>query len=245
MFDLILTMTTEKDTNVLIVCPLCDEKFSQCRCNVDWEDENSVSIRTEADTIICGFCGNLISNCMCDFPQHNINKETGVCVKCLQHSPGNQLCISRSAGQSDVVTSTPKSEKEKSASRRKLFADDVPYHYVSTSVPTDSFTKPDYEVHPIKCKQSVFLGPGESVNLSTNVIITEAVGTVTGFLFIMGNPPQYWLESMTASCFCIKTGVLRGDYAGSLSVSIINKMSESIVVKSGTNLGLLKYQKFI
>ena len=244
MFDIILTMATEKDINVLIVCPLCDEKRSQCRCKLDWEDENSISIQTQPDTVICGFCGNLISNCLCDLPLHDIDMETGVCSKCLQHSPGNQLCTSRCDNQSDILTSTPKPEKEKFGARRKLFKD-VPLHYVSTSVPTDSFTKPDYEVHPVKCRHSVFLEPGESLNLLTNVIITEAVGRVTGFLAVSGNPPRYWLESMTTSCFCIKTGVLPGDYVGSLTVSVINKMSESIVVKGGTNLGLLMYQKFI
>ena len=118
---------------------------------------------------------------------------------------------------------------------------DVPLRYVSTSVPTDSFTKPDYEIHPVKCRQSVFLQPGESLNVITNVIITEAVGKVTGFLTVSGNYPCYWLESMTTNCFCIKTGVLPGDYVGCLTVSIINKMSEAIVLKEGTNLGFLEH----
>jgi hypothetical protein len=112
-------------------------------------------------------------------------------------------------------------------------------------VPTDSFTKPDYEIHPVKCRHSVFLEPGESLNIITNVIITESVGRVTEFLAVSGNSPGYWLESMTANCFCIKAGVLPGDYVGSLTVSVINKMSESIVLKGGTNLGFLEYQKLI
>ena len=244
MFNIILTMAAEKDINILIVCPLCEEKSSECRCKFDWEDEKSISIQSQPATIICGFCGNLISNCLCDTPMHDIDLETGVCSKCLQQSPGNQLCTSGCTSQSDVLTSTPKVEKEKFRARRRLFKD-VPFHYVSTSVPTDSFTKPDYEIHPVKCRHSVFLEPGESLNIITNVIITESVGRVTGFLAVSGNSPGYWLESMTANCFCIKAGVLPGDYVGSLTVSVINKMSESIVLKGGTNLGFLEYQKFI
>ena len=109
----------------------------------------------------------------------------------------------------------------------------------------DSITKADYELHPVKCQQSVFLEAGESRNILTNVIIIEPIGRVMGFLSVSGNPPRYWLEAMTTNCFCIKTGVLPGDYIGNLTVSIINKMDEPIIVKEGTNLGFLEYQKLI
>ena len=228
----------------MIVCPICEEKYTQCQCKFDWENENSVTINLQANTIICGLCGSLISNCLCDIPHHEINLESGVCIKCLQHAPGNQLCTSSDVKPSNTITSTPKSTGEKKGARRKLF-DEIPFHYVSTSMSNDSITKPDYELYPVKCDQSGFLGAGESKNISTNVIIIEPIGRIVGFLSVSGNPLRYWLQSMTTSCFCIKTGVLPGDYIGNLTVSIINKMDEAIIVKEGTNLGFLEYQKFI
>ena len=95
------------------------------------------------------------------------------------------MCTSGYTNHYDVLASTPKIEKQKINARRRLFKD-VPLRYVSTSIPTDSFTKPDYEIHPVKCRQSVFLQPGESLNAITNVIISEAVGKVTGFLTVSG-----------------------------------------------------------
>ena len=158
--------------------------------------------------------------------------------------PGNQLCNGGDTQRFGAITSTPKLPKERSSVRRKLF-EDKQFHYVTTCEISDSFTKPDYEIHPIKCKQSTFLSAGESSNIPTNVIITEAIGKVVGFLSISGNPPCYWLESMTNHCFGFKTGVLSGEFVGGLNVSVIKKMSESIVIKEGTNLGFLEFHKFI
>jgi hypothetical protein len=142
----------------------------------------------------------------------------------------------------DVLTNTPKPEKEKFRTRRRLFKD-VPLQYVSTSVPADSFTKPDYEIHSVKCRQSLFLAAGESLNILTNVIITEAVGRVVGFLAVLGNPQCYWLESMTTNCFCIKTGVLPGDFVGNLKVSeSISRPINTFITKIGQ---VTKYNEFV
>lgn len=238
-------MTTMCEPNVLvIICPLCEERSTQCTCRFDFEDEKSCTLQSESDTQICGVCGCEISNCLCDFQSHEINLDTGVCVRCLLVNPGNQMCPAAQAYRPSVITSTPKLPREKSGARRKLFGD-VQYHYVSTCEVLDSFTKPDFEVHPVKCRQSTFLAAGESSIIPTNMIVTEPTARVVGFLSISENPPSYWLESMINHCFAIKTGVLPGDFVGGLSISVINKMSESIVIKEGTNLGFLKFHKFI
>ena len=231
-------------TVLIIVCPLCEEKSTQCTCRFDFEDEKSCTLQSESDTRICGVCGCELSNCLCDFQTHDINLDTGICIKCLLVDPGNQTCSSPSAYIPDVITSTPKVPRERLGVRRKLF-EEIQHHYVTTSEVLDSYTKPDFEVHPVKCSKSAFLLPGESLIIKTDIIVTESVGKIVGFLTIVGNPPWYWLETMTNHCFTVKTGVLRGDFVGGLSVSVINKMSESIVIKEGTNLCFLEFHKFV
>ena len=238
-------MTTTCEPNILvIICPLCEERSTQCTCWIDFGDDKSCTLRSDPNTQICSVCGYEISNCLCDFPSHDINLDTGVCVRCLLVNPGNQVCSSTKTYDPSITTSTPKLPREKSGARRRLFGS-VQYHYVSTCEVMDSFTKPDFEAHPIKCGQSTFLAPGESSIIPTNMIITEPTARVVGFLSVSENPPSYWLESMINHCFAVKTGVLASDFIGKLSVSVINKMSEPIVIKEGTNLGFLKFHKFI
>ena len=238
-------MTTTCEPNILvIICPLCEERSTQCICRFDIGDDKSCTLQSDPNTQICNVCGYEISNCLCDFPSHDINLNTGVCVRCLLVDPGNQICSAPKTCGINLTTSTPKLPREKSGARRRLFGG-VQYHYVSTCEMIDSFTKPDFEVHPIKCSQAVFLEPGESSIIPTNMIITEPTARIVGFLSISENPPSYWLESMINHCFTVKTGVLASDFVGNLNISIINKMSEPIVVKEGTNLGFLKFHKFI
>ena len=229
---------------LVIVCPLCEEKSTQCTCHFDFEDEKSCTLQSESGTRICGVCGCEVSSCLCDFQTHDINVDSGVCIKCLLVDPCNQMCSSTSAYIPNVVTSTPKVPRERLGARRKLF-EEVQHHYVTTSEVLDSYTKPDFEVHPVRCSKSTFLSAGESLIIKTDIIVTEPVGRTVGFLTIVGNPPWYWLETMTNHCFTVKTGVLRGDFVGGLSVSVINKMSESIVIKEGTNLCFLEFHKFV
>ena len=228
----------------IIVCPLCEEKSTECTCRFDFENDKSCTLQSESCTQICGVCGCEFSNCLCDFQSHNINLDTGVCTKCLLVNPGNQTCSAAMGYIPNVITSTPKTSRERFGARRKLF-EEVQYHYVTTSEQADSHTKPDFEVHPVKCAKSTFLDSGESLIIQTDVIVTEPVGRVAGFLTIVGNPPWYWLESLTSHCFTVKTGVLRGDFVGVLSISVINKMPESIVIKEGTNLCFLEFHKFV
>ena len=158
--------------------------------------------------------------------------------------PVNQVCTSGTVGDCEIVTSTPKIKNEGSCIRRSLF-EEIPALYVTASEGIYGFAKAEYKIRPIKSSESMFLSPGESANIKTNVILTEPIGKIVGFLSISGNPQCYWLGSMTNHCFCIKTGVLLGDYIWVLFVSIINKTSNSIVVKLGTNLGVLEFSKFI
>ena len=155
-----------------------------------------------------------------------------------------EICTSGGDGNCDILTSTPKIKKEGSCTRRRLF-EEIPAHYVTASEGINGFTKAEYEIHRIKSSESMFLSPGESANIKTNVILTEPIGKIVGFLSNSGNPQCYWLGSMTNHRFCIKTVVLPGDYIGGLFVSIINKTSSSIVVKLGTNLRVLEFQTFI
>jgi hypothetical protein len=240
-----LTMSSEKNNQaVVICCPLCEEPATKCTCSFDFEEPESCTIGSQSQTLICGVCGNLIVSCLCDFSTHNIDLDSGICSKCGAMQPGNQICTSGDVDNCDIITSTPKIKKENTRTRRRLF-EEIPPHYVTASEGVNGFAKPEYEIHPIKSSESIFLSPGESANIKTNVILTEPIGKIVGFLSISGNPQCYWLGSMTNHCFCIKTGVLPGDHIGGLFVSIINKTSSSIVVKLGTNLGVLEFQKFI
>ena len=241
----VLIMTTMCEaSSLIIICPLCEERSTQCVCRFDLRDDKSCTLQTEPDTRICSVCGYESSNCLCDFQSHEINLDTGVCVRCMLVNPGNQMCSPAKTYEQNPPASTPKPAKEKSGARRRLF-ECVQYRYVSTSELADSFTKPDFEVHPIKCGTSIFLEPGESSIINTNIIITEPTARILGFHSVSENPPSYWLESMISHCFTIKTGVVASDFIGNLKVSVINKMIEPIVIKTGTNLGFLKFHKFI
>ena len=120
----------------IIVCPLCEEKSKECTCRFDFENDKSCTLQSELCTQICGVCGCEFSNCLCDFQSHNINLDTGVCTKCLLVNPGNQTCSAAMGYIPDVVTSTPKTSRERFGARRRLF-EEIQYHYVTTSEQAD------------------------------------------------------------------------------------------------------------
>ena len=105
----------------MIVCPLCEEKSTQCTCHFDFEDDKSRTLQSESGTQICGVCGCELSNCLCDFQSHDINLDSGVCIKCLLVNPGNQTCSAAMGYIPDIITSTPKAPRERFGARRKLF----------------------------------------------------------------------------------------------------------------------------
>ena len=109
----------------------------------------------------------------------------------------------------------------------------------------DGFDKPEYKFHQIKSAESKFLKSGESIRIKSNIIITESVGENAGFLTISRNPQNYWLGTVVNECFLIKSGVLSSDFVGVLHISIINKSVAPVVLKAGTNLGMLEFSKYI
>ena len=90
-----------------------------------------------------------------------------------------------------------------------------------------------------------FLKSGESIRIKSNIIITESVVENAGVLTILRNPQNYWLGSVVNECFLIKSGVLSSDFVGVLHISIINKSLNPVVLKAGTNLGMLEFSKYI
>ena len=124
-------MTTKcEPNNFVIICPLCEERSTQCTCRIDFGDDKSCTLQSDPNTQICNMCGYEISNCLCDFPSHDINLNTGVCVRCLLVDPGNQICSAAKTCGVNLTTSTPKLPGEKSGARRRLFGG-VQYHYES------------------------------------------------------------------------------------------------------------------
>ena len=97
----------------MFCCPLCKESTSNCECGFGPEKENdkSVTLSSEDDRLVCGACGVVTRNCLCNFQHHNLNLDTGICSKCGDFQPGNQLCPGVELGD-DVITSTPKIPKE-------------------------------------------------------------------------------------------------------------------------------------
>ena len=88
-------MSSEKNNQaVVICCPLCEEPATKCACSFDFEVPESCTIGSQSQTLICGVCGNLIVNCLCDFSTHNIDLDSGICSKCGVIQPGNQICTS-------------------------------------------------------------------------------------------------------------------------------------------------------
>ena len=116
---------------------------------------------------------------------------------------------------------------------------------MTTSESVDGFHKPEYEFHQIKSSESKFLKSGESIRIKSNIIVTECVGDNAGFLTISRNPQNYWLGSVVNECFLIKSGVLSSDFVGVLHISVINKSTNPVFLKAGTNLGVLEFSKFI
>ena len=101
---------------VIICCPLCEEPGTKCTCSFEFEDPESCTLGSQSQTLICGVCGNLIVNCLCDFPTHTIDLNSGICSKCNIMQPGNQVCTSGTVGDCGIVTSTPKIKNEGHAS---------------------------------------------------------------------------------------------------------------------------------
>ena len=64
-------------------------------------------------------------------------------------------------------------------------------------------------------------------------------------MFAAPNPQNYWLGLVVNECFLIKSGVLSSDFVDVLHISIINKSVAPVVLKAGTNLGMLEFSKYI
>ena len=218
----------------LICCPLCEESVQICTCrfNVDEETDKSQTIFLESEIRICGVCGTGTRQCLCDFPTHTIDTNTGTCIKGFATNLHNQQCpVMRSDTAFDA--STPKMKHSGLRVRRKLF-EEIPPHYVSVSQGL-CFPKPEYEIHQVKSSEEIFLRPSETGIIRSNIIVTEPIGKIVGFLAVSGNHYSYWLAPMSNECFWIKTGVIQSDFVGPLHVSVVNK----------SRYPILEFSKFI
>ena len=117
----------------MFCCPLCEENISNCECGFGSEKENdkSITLSSEDDRLVCGDCGVVTKNCLCNFQCHNLNLDSGICSKCGVFQPGNQLCSAVELDD-DIITSTQKTTKEGVYARRKIFKE-LRIHYVTTS----------------------------------------------------------------------------------------------------------------
>ena len=58
----------------MFCCPLCEESTSNCECGFGPKKENdkSITLSSEDDRLVCGACGVVTRNCLCNFQHHNL-----------------------------------------------------------------------------------------------------------------------------------------------------------------------------
>ena len=219
--------------------------MSKCECNITTSTpkvDSSCTLESTVEIPICGVCGAVVRDCFCDYLTHEV-MEDGVCIQCGLDNPGNQICEWR--GEPPLqIDGTPVRKASRLNSRRNLFKP-VPLHYVCSAEGENGFYRPEFELYQIYATDSYIVNPGQTVRLNTNIVVKETLTRPVGFFAIGNQHPGYWLYKQCSSKFYLKEGVLSTNYQGVLLVSVLNKSTDIVTIRQGTNLGCLCFNRYM
>jgi hypothetical protein len=93
----------------------------------------------------------------------------------------------------------------------------------------------------ILATDSYTVNPGQTVIVKTNIVVMHSLGDPAGFFTITNQHPGYWLHKQCSAKFYMKEGVVSTHYTG----VNLNKSTDNVMIRQGTNLGCLQFNLFI
>jgi dUTPase len=97
----------------------------------------------------------------------------------------------------------------------------------------------------ILATDSYTVNPGQTVRVKTNIVVMHSLGDPAGFFTITNQHPGYWLHKQCSAKFYMKEGVVSTHYTGVILVSVLNKSTDNVMIRQGTTLGCLQFNRFI
>ena len=213
-------------TNFYMACPLCEESILQCKCAAlqNIESDSSCTINSIEETPLCCNCEGFTRECLCETtPTWNNHQEEK---------------ISRSVGGSPVR------EVNYSQARRNLFSS-IPSIYLTVFERRGGSTRGIFEVYNIKITHECRLQVGETRVIKSNAVVFQTPREKVGFLAVVNSNSNCWLFNQSSSFFCLKEGVLPTEFNVIVSVSIVNVSRKCVVLRPGTNVGSIHFNRFI
>ena len=109
--------------------------------------------------------------------------EDGACIQCGLDNPGNQICEWR--GEPPLhIDGTPVRKTSGMNSRRNLFKT-VPLQFVCNAEGENGFYRPEFELYQIIATDSYTVSPGQTVRVSTNIVVKQSLGHPVGFFLLL------------------------------------------------------------
>ena len=213
-------------TNFYMACPLCEESILQCKCATlqNIESDSSCTINSIDETPLCCNCGGFTRECLCETPPIWNNHQEEKISRSVRGSPV------RGVNYSQI--------------RRNLFSS-IPSIYLTVCERRGGGTRGIFEVYNIKIIHECRLKVGETRVIKSNAVVFQTPTEKVGFLAVVNSNSNYWLFNQSSSFFCLKEGVLPTGFNGIVSVSIVNVSRKCVVLRPGTNVGSIHFNRFI
>ena len=213
-------------TNFYMACPLCEESILQCKCATlqNIESDSSCTINSIDETPLCCNCGSVTRECLCETTPIWSNHQDEKISRSVRGSPV------RGVNYSQI--------------RRNLFSS-IPSIYLTVCERRGGDTRGIFEVYNIKIIHECRLQVGETRVIKSNAVVFQTPTEKVGFLAVVNSNSNYWLFNQSSSFFCLKEGVLPTGFNGIVSVSIVNVSRKCVVLRPGTNVGSIHFNRFI
>ena len=217
--------------NIYIACPLCEENVTSCKCSIqsDSKSDSSCSLGSVDEAPLCVHCGGFTRDCVCEYPPAWSTQDVEKKIRRSNHSD-RETPVREGVNYTGI--------------RRNLFSA-IPSIYLSVHERGGEETRPIFEIYNIKSIQPCVLQPGQTALIKSNIVVIDEKTEKVGFLAIVNSSPHHWLFTQSSSFFSIKEGVLSMEFRGVLSVSLINTSRKCIILRPGTNVGSLHFNRFI
>jgi dUTPase len=102
-----------------------------------------------------------------------------------------------------------------------------------------------FSVYQILATDSYTVNPGQTVRVSTNIVVMQSLGDPAVFFTNINQHPGYWLYKQCSAKFYMKEGVVSTHYTGIILVSVVNKSTDNVTIRQGTSLGCLHFNRFM
>jgi hypothetical protein len=142
------------------------------------------------------------------------------------------------------INTTPVRRSSTINARRNLFKT-VPSQFVCNGEGENVFLRPDFEVYQIRATESYIVNPGQTVRVKSNIVVMHSLGDPAGFFTLANQHPGYWLHKPCSAKFFMKEGVISTHHTGVIFVIVLNKSTDNVMIRQGTNLGCLQFNCFI